>query len=242
MSVASPTGAMHDIYERPPRPARGVRATRSRSTTARPARSCAIGGPVRGARLTSAAPTSSPRCTAPLVQGYALDALEAEPIRRPAAGRPDAVPEPGPRRAVSAARRHRSRARPALPATGVGGAGLVAGDELVQLTAFPGSRRRPRRHPSSVPAAADGVNVRTPGRRWPLTKEESSMSRLSLLLVPALRRDRARRMRRLGVWRRHGGRDGHREDPRGRGAVQAAGAARRPLARRRGGSAATASR
>ena len=203
-------------------------ASRERSSSSAGASRDGLGQPARRVRALHG----------PLVQGYALDALEAEteaPAPRPVA------PTLFLSRVLGAPLTHRDgiglgselRFRDA----GVGGAGLVALDELVQLTAFPVAADNAARAPRSRVRRCSPPPSRPTGP--PLaTDQESSMSRLSLLLGARSRRDRARRMRRLGVWRRHGGRDGHREDPGGRGAVQAAGAARRPLARRRGGSAA----
>ena len=83
---------------------------------------------------------------APLVQGYALDALEAR-RRAHAVGRGRAEAFLGRRvtaRALRSATASASAATSASPSDGVGGAGLVAGDELVQLTAFAGQRPRGR--------------------------------------------------------------------------------------------------
>ena len=137
MNVASSTGAMHDIYDR------------------RRERLAEFHGAVRlhegqagalvliNGRLAVLDHVSRPEVFAalhaPLVQGYALDALEA---------RADTPAAPG----TEAAERFLRRILDAritehdgiglgrdlrFAAEGVAGAGMVAGDELLQLTAFP---------------------------------------------------------------------------------------------------------
>jgi hypothetical protein len=156
LDVASDTGAMHDIYERRRDALRGFAAAvslRDGQTGAL----AAIGG-----RLEVLDHVSRPDAFAtlhrPLVQGYALDALEA-----------DAAAPPPSLDAARAFVARLGRARTSehdgigagrdlrLAAPGVTGAGLVAGDELVQLTAFASDDG----HGGSAPRA----RIRRPSRR-----------------------------------------------------------------------------
>ena len=113
LDVASATGAMHDIYERPPRPpARVLRRDRPARRPDRRARARSAG------RLIVLDHVSRPDVFAalhgPLVQGYALDALEAggrraARARRSTAARRSCADVLGAR--VTRARRHRPRPR-----------------------------------------------------------------------------------------------------------------------------------
>ena len=136
LDVSSPTGAMSDVYEQRRDRLRGFEsaiALRAGQTGAL----AAIAG-----RMTVLDHVSRPDAFAtlhaPLVQGYALDALEAGDVMLPAPSLDDAGAFVA---AVTAARvtQHDGigLGRDArFAAHGVSGAGLVAGDELVQLTAF----------------------------------------------------------------------------------------------------------
>jgi hypothetical protein len=153
LDVASPTGAMHDIYEDR---RDGLRAFES-AIARRDGQTGALVA-IAG-RLAVLDHVSRPDAFAalhgPLVQGYALDALEAATD-----GAPPAAPSLDRARAfvdeLAATRvtRHDGigLGRDArFTRAGVSGAGLVAGDELVQLTAFadepggPAPRARIRR-------------------------------------------------------------------------------------------------
>ncbi len=138
MDVASATGAMHDIYEGRRDGLRAFEAAIARRDGQTGAL-VAIGG-----RLTVLDHVSRPDAFAalhrPLVQGYALDALEAATD-----GTPPAAPSLDEARAFVAElagtrlTQHDGigLGRDArFTGAGVAGAGLLAGDELVQLTAF----------------------------------------------------------------------------------------------------------
>ena len=147
---------MHDIYERRRDALRGFAAAvslRDGQTGAL----AAIGG-----RLEVLDHVSRPHAFAtlhrPLVQGYALDALEADTAAPPPSldaarafvarlGRARTTEHDG----IGAGRDLR------LAGQGVTGAGLVAGDELVQLTAFASDDG----HGGSAPRA----RIRRPSRR-----------------------------------------------------------------------------
>jgi len=136
LDVASTTGAMHDIYEHRRDRLRGFESAIAR----RPGQTGAL--VAIGGRLTVLDHVSRPDAFAalhaPLVQGYALDALEAGDAAPPAPSLDEANAFVA---TLTSARvtQHDGigvgrDARFATPrATG---AGLVAGDELVQLTAF----------------------------------------------------------------------------------------------------------
>ena len=157
--VASDTGAMHDIYERRRDALRGFAAAVSLHDGQTGALA-AIGG-----RLEVLDHVSRPDAFAtlhrPLVQGYALDALEADAAAAP--------PSLDAARAFVARVGRVGRARTTehdgigagrdlrLTAAGVTGAGLVAGGELVQLTAFAGDDRGARPAPRA--------RIRRPSRR-----------------------------------------------------------------------------
>ena len=135
MGVDSPTGAMHDIYE----------GRRDRLAEVRDAirlhdgqigALVAIDGEIAVLDL-----VSRPECFAalhgPLVQGYALDALEAPTPTAPSARRSGGVPRRRPRGPRQRARRHRPRPRrPLRGSRGRGRRRAGRGDELIQLTAF----------------------------------------------------------------------------------------------------------
>jgi hypothetical protein len=135
LDVASPTGAMHDIYEH-----RRDRLRAFESAIAiRPGQTGALAA--IGGRLTVLDHVSRPDAFAtlhaPLVRGYALDALEIV----------DAPPAPSVDAAQAFVEMLASARVTQHDGIGLGrdtrfttpratGAGLVAGDELVQLTAF----------------------------------------------------------------------------------------------------------
>ena len=156
MAVASNTSAMHDIYE-------GRRDRLAEFVDALPLHDGQIGalvliGGACGARPRRAAPDVFASLHAPLLQGYALDALEA--------AEPDAVPpsadvaEAFLRRVLEARVSERDgigMGRDLRFADGgVAGAGLVVGRELIQVSAFP--------EPGSGPARHEG-RIRRPSRR-----------------------------------------------------------------------------
>lgn len=136
LSVDSPTRAMHDVFER----RRGDLRAYEKAIRLHDGQTGAIvviAGEIAVLDLVSR-PDAFASLHGPLVHGYALDALEAEteaPPPRPVA------PTLFLSRVLGAPLTHRDgiglgselRFRDA----GVGGAGLVALDELVQLTAFP---------------------------------------------------------------------------------------------------------
>ena len=113
----SPTGAMHDIYEQRRDRLRDVRP----AIPLHPGQTgalVAIGG-ASASWTTSAAPTRSRPSTRPLVQGYALDAVEAEAAADAAPPAPSLeaatrVPGGRPDDARDPARRDRPRPRHAL--------------------------------------------------------------------------------------------------------------------------------
>jgi hypothetical protein len=160
LGVRSPTGAMHDAYQRHRRSLAALTA----AVVARPGQ---LGALVAiGGRLAVLDHVSRPEVFAclhgPLVQGYALDALEA-----PAAAAPSideargllAVLADAPtaqREAIGLGRDVRFD----LP--GIGGTGLVVDDELIQLSAFiePG----PDAGPTASQSALAG-RIRRPSRR-----------------------------------------------------------------------------
>jgi ARG/rhodanese/phosphatase superfamily protein len=136
MEVASSTGAMHDIYEH----GRDRLRAFGSAVALRPGQTGALAA--IGGRLTVLDHVSRPDAFAtlhaPLVQGYALDALEARDADPPAPALDDAKAFVA---SLAAARvtRHDGIGLGCDTrfATAVAtGAGLVAGDELVQLTAF----------------------------------------------------------------------------------------------------------
>jgi hypothetical protein len=147
MDVASATRAMHDVYE--------DRRERLREFEAAIARHDGQTGAIAaiGGRMCVLDHVSRPDAFAtlhgPLVQGYALDALELSDAAAPAPSLEDA------QAFVDRVASARVNQRDAIgigrdarfAAAGVTGAGLVAGDELVQLTAF----------------AADGPDCGEPG-------------------------------------------------------------------------------
>lgn len=136
MHVASTTGAMHDIYENRRERLRGFES----AVRLRPSQTGALAA--IGGRLTVLDHVSRPDAFAtlhgPLVQGYALDALECGDAEPPAPSLDEAAAFVA---GLAGARvtQHDGigLGRDTRFATAVAsGAGLVAGDELVQLTAF----------------------------------------------------------------------------------------------------------
>ena len=97
---------------------------------------------------------------APLVQGYALDALEADDAPAPSVADASAFLE----RVMAARVSERDGIGLGrdvrFTELGLGGAGLVAGDELVQLTAFAEDANGNGSGPSAAPA-----RIRRPSRR-----------------------------------------------------------------------------
>jgi hypothetical protein len=139
MDVESSTGAMHDIYE-------GRRGGLDAFEDAISLRDGQTGALVAIAgRMTVLDHVSRPAAFAtlhgPLVQGYALDALEAASDGATPPPSPDAAHAFVARLAATRVSRHDGiglglDVRFSSP--GLTGAGLVSGDELVQLTAFAG--------------------------------------------------------------------------------------------------------
>ena len=160
MDVASVTRAMHDVYEGR---RDGLREFQS-SIVRRDGQTGALAA--IGGRICVLDHVSRPDAFAtlhgPLVQGYALDALEVADAAAPPPSLEDAhafvervaFARVTQRDAIGAGRDAR------FAAAGVAGAGLAAGEELVQLTAFaldgdddggepwPGLRRARIRRPS----------------------------------------------------------------------------------------------
>jgi hypothetical protein len=157
LDVESPTGAMHDLYEDRRDSLAGFESgicLRDGQTGA----VVAIGGRIAVLDHVSR-PDAFATLHGPLVQGYALDALEA---RTEGASAPP--PSSGEARAfveqIAAARvsRHDGIGRGIdvrFAGPGASGAGLVAGDELVQLTAFA----------ETDEAASPRTRIRRPSRR-----------------------------------------------------------------------------
>ncbi len=161
MNIASATGAMHDIYD-------GRRDRLDEFLSAITLHDGQTGALVlvagRPAVLDHVSrPKVFAALHAPLVQGYALDALENDTGI-------DAAARPGTHTA-EAFLRHILRARVSehdgiglgrdvrFAQTRVAGAGLVVGDELVQLTAFPEDEA------DSVDGEAPVARIRRPSRR-----------------------------------------------------------------------------
>ena len=160
LGVQSPTGAMHDAYQ-------GHRQSLARFTSAVVVRPGQLGALVAiGGRLAVMDHVSRPDVFAalhgPLVQGYALDALEAPSAPAPSVEEARgllAVLADAPtaqREAIGLGRDVRFD----LP--GIGGTGLVVDDELIQLSAFvePG--------PGTTPTASQTARagrIRRPSRR-----------------------------------------------------------------------------
>lgn len=159
MNVDSPTGAMHDIYD-----GRRDRLTEFHAAVrlldGQTGALVAIGGrPVVLDHVSRAEVFAA--LHGPLVQGYALDALEA-----PASiDAPDA--EAGAERFLERILAASTSERDGIglgrdvrfAQAGVSGAGLVAGDELVQLTAFPDDE------PDSPGHNTGTARIRRPSRR-----------------------------------------------------------------------------
>jgi hypothetical protein len=134
--VGSSTGAMHDIYEH----RRGHLSEFVAAIRLRPAQTGAL--VAIGGRMTVLDHVSRPEALAtlhaPLVQGYALDAIDAVDVAAPTTAEARAF--------VAGLARTRVTQHDGIglgrdarfAAGGVSGAALVAGDELVQLTAFAG--------------------------------------------------------------------------------------------------------
>ena len=158
MDVASPTRAMHDIYA-------GRRERLADFEAAIGLRDGQTGALVLiGGRPAVLDHVSRPEVFAslhgPLLRGYALDALDATP----AASAPDPETAEEFLERVTAARISEhdgiGLGRDVRFAdAAVAGAGLVAGDELVQLTAFPSDG------PAGPGAAAAASRIRRPSRR-----------------------------------------------------------------------------
>jgi len=161
MNVHSNTGAMHDIYD-------GRRGRLDEFLSAIALHDGQTGALVliagRPAVLDQVSrPDVFAALHTPLVQGYALDALENS-------NGTDAPSRPGTRTA-EAFLRHVLRARITdhdgiglgrdlrFAQTRVAGAGLVVGDELVQLTAFP------ENEPEGANGEAPAARIRRPSRR-----------------------------------------------------------------------------
>jgi len=161
MNVHSNTGAMHDIYD-------GRRGRLDEFLSAIALHEGQTGALVliagRPAVLDHVSrPDVFAALHAPLVQGYALDALENS-------NGTDAPSRPGTRTA-EAFLRHVLRARITehdgiglgrdlrFAQTRVAGAGLVVGDELVQLTAFPQDA------PGDSDGEAPAARIKRPSRR-----------------------------------------------------------------------------
>jgi hypothetical protein len=140
LDVASSTGAMHDMYEHRRDRLRGFEASIGLHAGQTGALVALAG------RMTVLDHVSRPEAFAtlhgPLVQGYALDALEAGDAAGPGAA--PSRDEADAFVSVLAATRVTQHDGVGLgrdtrfAADGLSGAGLVAGDELVQLTAFAG--------------------------------------------------------------------------------------------------------
>jgi hypothetical protein len=154
----SPTGAMHDIYESQRATLEGIRRAISLHDDQAGA-IVAIGGNLLVLDYVSR-PDVFAALHGPLVQGYALDALEAEETEPPpieaACGFALLVADcPVARRSPSLGLGDEIR----VASNGVAGSALAVDGELVQLTAFPGDEReRPR-------AAARRTRVARPTRR-----------------------------------------------------------------------------
>jgi ARG and Rhodanese-Phosphatase-superfamily-associated Protein domain len=153
MDVASSTGAMHDIYEDRRDGLHGFEAAIERREGQTGAL-VAIAGRIAVLDHVSR-PDAFATLHGPLVQGYALDALEAATgVAAPPPPSLDAAQAFVEQLAAARVTQHDGigLGRDARFATaGVAGAGLVAGEELVQLTAFadapgtPSPRARIRR-------------------------------------------------------------------------------------------------
>jgi hypothetical protein len=132
--VASATGAMHDVFEG----RRGRLEEMRAGVTVRPEQAgalVALGGRFTVLDFTSRADVFA-ALHGPLLQGYALDALEADPAPAPSLGAAEVFLETVCERPLSerdgiGVGREARFGDGALSATG-----LVAGDELIQLTAF----------------------------------------------------------------------------------------------------------
>lgn len=160
MNAESATGAMHDIYE-------GRRANLREFEDAVYVHRAQTGALVAiGGKMTVLDQVSRPDVFAalhgPLLHGYALDALEAEvPVAPPSVDDAEAFLE----RIVTARVSERDGiglgrdVRFSEP--GLGGAGLVAGDELVQLTAFADDGDES----PLVPGLDQRTRIRRPSRR-----------------------------------------------------------------------------
>jgi hypothetical protein len=161
LDIASSTGAMHDMYEHRRDRLRGFEA----AVALRPRQTGALAA--LGGRMTVLDHVSRPQAFAtlhaPLVQGYALDALESAD----AAPRAPSLEEATAFVAALACARVTEHdgvglGRDTRFATAVAtGAGLVAGDELVQLTAFAVDGDGG----AGGAAAVRGARVRRPSRR-----------------------------------------------------------------------------
>ena len=131
MAAASPTGAMHDIYEQRRDRLAGFEAAIGLHDHQIGA-VAAIGGAITVLDQVSR-PDVFAALHAPLVHGYALDALEAgEAAAPPAREQVEAFVNA----TLTARVSHRDGIGLGRDARFANGAALVAGDELVQLTAF----------------------------------------------------------------------------------------------------------
>ena len=145
MAAASPTGAMHDIYERRRDQLRDFEDTVALHDGQIGA-IAAIGGAITVLDHVSR-PDVFAALHAPLVHGYALDALEASETGEPPAR---SEVEAFAHSIISARISERDGIGMGRDARFAGGAALVAGDELVQLTAFAGEDRPAAAHPTRI--------------------------------------------------------------------------------------------
>ncbi len=160
MNVHSATGAMNDVYDgRRERLGEFLAATHLRDGQ-RGALVQIAGRPTVLDHVSR--PSVFAQLFAPLVQGYALDALEApldghDPDPAAAADFLDCVAQSrvSEHDGIGLGRDLR------FAQEGVAGAGLVAGDELVQLTAFPESGTGEAAADTPIP----GARIRRPSRR-----------------------------------------------------------------------------
>ncbi len=155
----SRTGAMHDVYEQR-RELLGELAEAIECHDAQLGTLVAIGGKFAIVDLVSR-PEVFAALHRPLVQGYALDALEAADAPAPsvdeARGFVSLVTgvEAGERDGIGLGRELR------FAADGVAGSGLVNADELIQLTAFPEDASSP----TSRSATVETGRIHRPSRR-----------------------------------------------------------------------------
>jgi hypothetical protein len=150
--VRSPTAAMHDIYEDRRRDLSEFVA----AVSLHPAQTgalVAIGGRMCVLDHVSR-PDAFAALHAPLVQGYALDAMEAADVPAPTVDEARVFVDALARTRVTQHDGIGLGRDARFSAGGVGGAALVAGDELVQLTAFAGAA-----------PTAPRTRIRRPSRR-----------------------------------------------------------------------------